>query len=351
MRILFLIICFICFCQFGYSQTGIKTNVNNDTILFSNDFFDQNKALELNLEFDIKTFTAEKSDEVYLPAILTYYIDDTVEISRSVKIKARGKVRKDYCYFPPFFLNIKNTDLLDDSLLSVHKVKVVSHCKNSNLYNNYILKEYLIYKIFNIISDYSFKVRLINIKYIDTGRENKTYTYFAFMIEPEKSLAERLKAYPLKMDKINYNQADTLFTTVMSIFQYMIGNTDFSITGRHNVKLFTLKDFTRQSLIPVPYDFDYSGFVNTPYAKPRPSHGIKSVTERYFYGLCRTDDVYNIVLDIYREKKDDIFSFINTCEYLDKKTRRYVISYLEDFYKEIENPKFIQKHLRTTCAY
>ena len=152
MRILFLIICFICFCQFGYSQTGIKTNANNDTILFSNDFFDQNKALELNLEFDIKTFTAEKSDEVYLPAILTYYIDDTVEISRSVKIKARGKVRKDYCYFPPYFLNIKNTDLLDDSLSSVHKVKVVSHCKNSNLYNNYILKEYLIYKIFNLDS-------------------------------------------------------------------------------------------------------------------------------------------------------------------------------------------------------
>lgn len=351
MRILFLIVCFICFSLFGYSQADINTNTNNDTILFPPDFFDQTEPLELTLEFDIKKFSSEKSDSVYLPANLSYFINEIEKIEKTARIKPRGEYRRNHCFFSPFWLNIKKTNLNNDYLSNVNKIKVVSHCRDSKTYSDFLIKEYLAYKIFNIITDYSFKVRLLKITYIDTGRKNKITTNWAFMIEPEDMLADRLKAYKLKIDKINYNQTDIMLTTVMSIFQYMIGNTDFSITGRHNVKLFTLKDFTKQSLIPVPYDFDYSGFVNTSYAKPRPSHGIKSVTERYFYGLCRTDDVYNIVLDIYREKKDDIFSFINTCEYLDKKTKRYVISYLEDFYKEIENPKFIQKHLRTTCAY
>ena len=321
----------------------------NDSILFSLDFFDKEEVIEITLEFDIKKFTTEKSDEDYLPTILTYYINDTVEIRESVKIKARGEFRRDYCYFPPFMLNVKKTDLYDDVFSEAYKIKVVSHCKNSKAYSNCLIKEYFGYKIFNIITDYSFKVRFINVRYIDIGRKNKITTNWAFMIEPEAMLAERLEAYPLKMNKINYRQADTLTTTIMSIFQYMIGNTDYSITGRHNVKLLTLKDHTKPALIPIPYDFDYSGMVYSEYAEPQSNVGIESVTDRCFYGMCRTDDVYNYVLELYREKKDEIFLFVNSFEYVDNKTRKYVIKYLEEFYKEIDKPNFIKNRLRITC--
>ncbi|NOQ27938.1 MAG: hypothetical protein GQ564_21455 [Bacteroidales bacterium] len=320
-----------------------------DSVLFTQGFFEDDDALDLTLKFDIKKFIDEKMDEIYLPASLSYKISDTIVINKQVRIKSRGIVRKDFCYFPPYFLNIKNTELPDNILSDIKKVKVVSHCKNSEVYNNYILKEYLVYKIFNIITDYSFKVRLLNVKYIDTGRKDKTVTYRAFMIEPEKLLAERLDALLINMDNFGYNQTDTAITTVMSLFQYMIGNTDYSITGRHNLKLITLKDHTKQSIIPIPYDFDFSGFANTHYAKPQSSISIENVTDRYFYGMCRTNDVYINAMNIFREKKEEIFSFILTCEYLDKKTMRQAINYLEEFYKELEKPKFIEDILRNTC--
>ena len=340
--------CFFIHNFFLFAQEKDSIPLHNP-VLFSSDFFDKETPLELTFEFDIKKFTTEKSDKDYLPTILSYYIDDTVEIRKSVKIRARGELRKRYCSFPPFLLNIKKTDLYDDHFSEAYKIKVVSHCKKSKAYSSYLIKEYLGYKIFNIITDYSFKVRFINVRYIDSGRKNKITTNWAFMIEPEVMLAERLEAYPLKMNKINYRQADTLTTTIMSIFQYMIGNTDYSIAGRHNVKLLTLKDHAKPALIPIPYDFDYSGMVYADYAIANYKINIQDVNERYFYGMCRTDDVYNTVLDLYQEKKDEIFLFVNSFEYLDKKTRKYVINYLEEFYKEIDNPNFIKNCLRPSC--
>ena len=349
MRILFLIVCFICFSLFGYSQADINTNTNNDTILFPPDFFDQTEPLELTLEFDIKKFSSEKSDSVYLQANLSYFINEIEKIEKTARIKPRGEYRRNHCFFSPFWLNIKKADLNNDYLSNVNKIKVVSHCRDSKTYSDFLIKEYLAYKIFNIITDYSFKVRLLKITYIDTGRKNKITTNWAFMIEPEDMLADRLKAYKLKIDKINYNQTDTMLTTVMSIFQYMIGNTDYSVAGRHNIKLLTLKDYTKPSLIPVPYDFDFSGLVNTHYARPQPSLGTESVTERYFYGMCRSDQLYNQVLNLFAEKKDEIFILIESFEHIDKKSRKYVLNYLEDFYIEIENPRFVKNHLRSTC--
>jgi hypothetical protein len=334
---------------FSVTQNKLLYAQDTDSVLFTKDFFEEDIALDLTLKFDIKKFIDDKMDELYVPAYLSYKINDTIVINKQVRIKSRGVVRKDFCYFPPYFLNIKNTELPDNLLSNINKVKVVSHCKNSEVYNNYLLKEYLVYRIFNIITDYSFKVRLLNVKYIDTGRKDKAFTYRAFMIEPEELLAERLDALVLNMDNFRYSQTDSVITTVMSLFQYMIGNTDYSITGRHNLKLITLKDHTKQSIIPVPYDFDFSGFVNTHYAKPQSSIRIENVTDRYFYGMCRTDDVYLDAINIFQEKKEEIFSFILTCEYLDMKTIRQSVNYLEEFYKELEKPKFIENKLRITC--
>lgn len=321
-----------------------------DSVLFTNDFFDNDSVLQLTLKFDIKKFMNKKLDEEYLPATLSYFKSDTIEIKKQVRIKSRGIVRKKICYFPPYFINIKNTGLQNNLFSDLNKVKVVSHCKSTEVYTNYLLKEYLAYKIFNIITDYSFKVRLLNIKYIDEGRKNKTFTYKAFMIEPEQLLAERLGLYSLDIDRFNYSQTDSVLTAAMSLFQYMIGNVDFSINGRHNIKMLITKDFKNQKLIPIPYDFDYSGLVNAHYAIPDEKLNIVNVTERFYRGLCRSDYLYDLVLDIYREKKDEIYVFIESFEYIDQKTRKDVLIYLDEFYDEIDKPEFKTKKIRATCG-
>jgi len=321
----------------------------NDTILFSSDFFDQNTTIEFELEFDIKSFTNKLDTSEYFPATITYKINDTSEIRKSLKVNSRGIYRKKFCNFPPLLLNFKKSEIIDDLPSDVDKIKVVTHCIHSKEFENYLLKEYIAYKLYNIITDYSFKVRLAKIKYIDTGRENKEYTEWAFLIEPENMLAERLNAYPIKMDRMSHNYLDTLNATIMVFFQYMIGNTDFSLTGRHNIKLIKLKDFTKPAIIPIPYDFDFSGLVNSYYALPTEDLGIKKVTERHYRGICRSDDVYIQSIGLFTEKKSEIFSYILSCDFLDKKTKKYVISFIEEFYNEISKPDFIEKKVKTTC--
>ncbi|MBI9054346.1 MAG: hypothetical protein JEY96_11050 [Bacteroidales bacterium] len=339
------IIILILICKIGVAQTEINT----DSILFTTDIFDKEQALEVALEFDISEFIDQKLTKQYVPAILSYYIADSVNIRDSVRLKSRGIFRLKKCLFPPYWINIKNANHSVDSNLKVNKIKVVSHCKASKMHENYLLKEFVAYKVFNIITDYSFKVRLLKINYLDTGKERKERTNWAFMIEPEEVLAERLEAYPLKLEKVSYSQTDTLNTTILSFFQYMIGNLDYSMVGRHNIKLVTLKDHKKTAIIPIPYDFDYTGIVDAYYAKPQPIFELASITERYFFGMCRSNEVYNSVIQIYNEKEEEIYSYISSCDFLDKKTKKYVLSYIQDFYKEMNRSDFIKNYLRTTC--
>ena len=322
---------------------------DTDTTLFPANFFDQADPLEITLAFDIKKYKKEKSDEEYLPAKLTYTSNTGVPVERDVRVRARGEYRRNYCFLPPYWINIKKSDISNDHLADVKKIKVVSHCKDANVYRGYLIKEYLAYKIYNIITDYSFKVRLLKVNYIDTGRKNKSSTEMAFMLEPEDLLSERLEAYPLEMDKLKYSQTDSMLTTTMSVFQFMIGNTDYSVTGRHNLKLLTLKDYTKPSVIPIPYDFDFSGLVNTNYALPSPKISITKVTERYFYGMCRSDRLYGEILELFVLKKDEIFALVENFEYISKKNKKYILSYLSEFYAMIEKDSFVEKYFRTTC--
>ena len=336
----YLDVIFLVFAEYLYSQNTEE----KDSIFISNDFFNTEDIIEFDLIFDVKEFTKEKSDSIYLPAVLRYN-----NIENTVRVRSRGIYRNNYCSFPPLMLNLKGTNITDGIYKEENKYKIVTHCKKSKQNNNYLFKEYVAYKLWNIISDYGFNVRLARINYINVFDENDISTNWAFIIEPEEVLAERLGVYPLKRDNMRYSQADSIQTTIMSVFQYMIGNTDYSIGGRHNIKLLVSKDHTKPGFIPVPYDFDFAGIVNAYYARPNPDLPIKSVTDRLYYGMCRSDRLYNEVLDMFREKKAEMYTYIYSCDFLDKKTSKYLISYLDEFYKQIDKRRFIELHFRTTC--
>ena len=202
--------------------------------------------------------------------------------------------------------------------------------------------------MYNIISPYSFRVRLVRIKYIDTGRENKEYVNWAFLIEPEDIMVKRLGAFPFKQDRFGISLTEAYNTDLMSIFQYMIGNSDYSITGRHNLKLIIKNEDLQQQIIPIPYDFDYSGLINAQYAVPGEELGIKSVTDRYYLGLCRNEEQYDTVIDYMFERKEEILDLFISCEYLSNNANKSAIAYLEEFYKMAESDR-LKKYIRMTC--
>ena len=183
-------------------------------------------------------------------------------------------------------------------------------------------------------------------KYIDTGRKNKETNNWAFMIEPENLMAERHNALPLKTDNISGKQTDSFLTDIVGIFQYMIGNTDWSISKLHNVKLIALENGT---IIPVPYDFDYSGFVDTKYSVPNEELGLSNVTERLFRGYCRIPGSYENSIEIFNAHKEDIYSEISDLELLDEKHKKPLIKYMDDFYKIVNDPKLLKRKIYDAC--
>jgi hypothetical protein len=334
------------FCSGQEPQTAIAYA---DSVEISTDIFAEDTPGEITLTFNLKQYQKKKYTDEYLPAQLVVGFSDSVSVKHDVRVKARGNNRRERCTLPPLWLNIKKADLPNETLKGTKKMKLVTHCANAKAYEPYILKEYLAYKIYNIISPNSFRVRLIRIKYIDTGRKHKETNAFAFLIEPETMMAERLRLLPLKYDKISIKVTDTAATDIMALFQYMIGNSDYSVTGRHNVKLLTNTNPFNRITIPVPYDFDYTGLVNAHYAVPGENLGIKSVTERYYLGACRPSGQHQTTIDYFFEKKDEIFELVKDFEYLSEKDREAVVYYLETFFNDAATKYFIGSSLESTC--
>lgn len=305
--------------------------------------------VDLNLEFNIKEFQRSKNKGDYMPAILSFTTSDSVLVEKKIKLKARGNFRRKHCSFPPFWINIKKRDLSDTSLHNYKKLKIVTHCQNSGSYPEYVLKEYLAYQMYNIITDYSFRTSLLRVNYIDSGRKSKKTSTWAILIEPEEMLADRLDSYPMKIDHVGLKHTDSLQTDIMALYQFMIGNADYSISGRHNIKLINIKDFNRPAPLPIPYDFDYCGFINTSYAVPSENLNIESVRERYFLGACRSDEDYQKALQVFIDKKPEIISLIENFEFLSARSKSEAIAYIESFYSKLNQKNFFDHYIRSTC--
>lgn len=348
MKHLLLLLCFICPALL-YSQDDPVPEAVGDTFDTHVDLFEGGAPLDMTLTFDMKKYQREKYKEEYIPVDLFLQVNDTFAVAKDVRIKSRGQFRKSHCIFAPFWLNIRKANVANVHLQEVVKMKVVTHCKGSDAYQDYVLTEYLAYQIYNILSPQSFRARLIRMKYVDTGRKNKETLGWSFMIEPEKLLAERFDAMVIKKDNIGMVFTRQNEMLLASLFMYMIGNADYSVAGRHNLKLLGMPGFAIEGYTPVPYDFDYSGMVDAYYAVPGESLGISSVTERYFLGPCADEKAYLDVIQYMKEQKEEIMEMLHTFPYIDEKERSRVIAYIEGFYIETEDPRFIDSKLKSTC--
>lgn len=321
-----------------------------DSIRISQDIFEVETPARITLKLDIKAFAKKKYDDEYQKAELSYeFKEQGVTITNEVRIKARGNSRKKRCFFPPIKLNISKADVKNKYLEDTKTIKLVTHCKQSLTYETYILKEYLVYKLYNVITPNSFRVRLLEVDYVDTGKKGKNVDTWAFLIEPEGMLAERLDMFNIKNNELSQKYMEPEDMVRVSLFNYMIGNTDFSVNGRHNLKVLQPNDVTQPLGIPVPYDFDYSGLVNATYAVPYEGLGIKSVKERYYVGLCQNEASFESILKEFLNKKEQLLKVVEDFQYLEPRDKKYVINYLNEFFEEAKRPSFISNHIKSTC--
>lgn len=335
------------------SVTGQKDTIDMhygmaDPLHRASGLFDSEELIELTLQFDISTFQKKKSADEYLPALLTCHLNENDSVNNTIMLRARGNTRKTICSFPPIRLNFKKSDSPDDEFAGIDKLKMVTHCDPGN--QDYTLKEYLAYKLYNVLTDYSYKVRLARIKYVNTARKNKAFTEYAFFIEPAEMLCKRLNAVEVENIKLTQRNILPEVMDQMAIFNYMIGNTDWSVPIYHNITVLyqALGENSNLGII-IPYDFDYSGLINTSYALPYEGMRIKSVLERQYLGICRSRDVYSTRLKVFPEKKEEFIRVIKEFPYMKEKTKKEMISYLETFFREMDKPNIILQKFLADC--
>lgn len=333
----------------SFTSRGQVIDKNNDSIVVSQGIFDSYDPLHCSLTFDIRKFRKEKFEDKKIPAVLIFHKNDSVSIQKDIYIQARGESRKTICYFPPIKLKLKNTSFDDPYLDRVKYQKLVTHCKSSKNHDQFLFKEYLVYKLYNVFTDKSFRVQLMKMNYIDSEDKVKTIERYAFLIEDSKVLADRNNCLLIKPDNLGMMHIEKSSMMLLSLFQFMIGNVDWSIARLHNIKLIKSNDFSQELPYTVPYDFDYAGFVDAGYAVNVLNPEISSVKTRMFVGVCFSEEEYLEMAQEFISHKNEIYTIINDFEKLESKHKKEVISYIDKFYKLIEKESFYNKYILPLC--
>lgn len=309
--------------------------------------FNAKSILPIDLNFSINDIKKETNDSTYIASVISYLEQDGAKETLDVQLRVRGNFRLNNCYFPPLKMKIEK-DVRKGTLFEENKkIKIVLPCKMQKNGNDYIVKEFMAYQLYEIISPYHFKTRRVDITLKDDTEKNpKTYNLKGIFIEDDEIVAKRHDGKVLERSIHALNQ-DDLTSVQNAFFQYMIGNTDFSTAIQHNEKLL----YVNNMIVPLPYDFDMSGLVNASYSVVSEINGeslpISSVLERYYRGFKRNPEILEQVRNEFIANEDELMQIVNALqsdfEYPKEfeRTREYIFK----FFDIIKNDKKYQSKI------
>jgi hypothetical protein len=319
--------------------------------------FQSDEILEVSITAPMKTLLGERPNDQYLRGLLSYTEADGSVVDFDIGIRTRGNFRRQrkVCPFPPLRINLKKSETKETLFHKQDKLKLVAHCRdNSERYEQNLFKEFLAYRILNTLTDISYRVRLARITYRDSEQKYDDRLGYAFFIEHKKRMSQRLDLPVISTKQISVSALDGAYSDLTSLFQFMIGNTDFSpIAGPegenccHNSTLF---GHDGEPIYSVPYDFDMSGLVNAPYADPDPRFPIKRVTQRLYRGRCEYNVHLEASIQLFEDKRDAIYQLFEEWPELEKSTIKSVTKFIDQFYYVISTPKKLQREIISKCV-
>ena len=317
--------------------------------------FQSTEILDVRIVAPLTTLLADRPDDEELPATLQYEDSAGQAVEFDIKIRTRGhfRRRKDVCPFPPIRLNFKASETKGTLFHKQDKVKLVTHCKSFAKYEQVILREYTAYRILNVMTDASFRVRLLRITY--EGSEDKTLDSVShgFIIEHRDRLAKRLEKDYLELPSTTIEALDPAHTNLVSMYHYLIGNTDFSpIKGMegtaccHNHVIFGNDG---EPLWSVPYDFDQAGLVNAPHAAPNKRFNLRDVKQRLYRGRCARNDQLAGSIAQYINKREEIMAIVREVDDATDRSEKTMAKYVDKFYDTISSERRVNSKLVKKC--
>ena len=298
-------------------------------------FIDQ-KPLKIKLNYSNNNLNKNTNDSTLMKTKL-FFIQENKNKEIDISVRARGNFRRKHCYFTPVKIKIKKRDASNTIFSDNRTLKLVLPCKNDKDKNDNILKEFIAYKIYEIISPFYFKTRRLEINYTDQKRKNqKNFNLIGFFIEDDDKVAKRFDSKIIKR-KISPLAMDDFNSVNLSFFNFLIGNTDFSSAHQHNGKLL----FYEKKIIPIPYDFDLTGWVKPKYGSGITNRLGYSFEERNYIGFKREKSIYSKVRNHYLTLKEKILKTVELyeSEFEYKKSYYLMMNYLGEFYEILENDK------------
>ena len=334
----FLILCLSVSQVHGQNDTASVKVQKSDTSKKDVSLFSSDEILNVSIYLDLSAYSKKPSKGDAFDADMTMHFSETDTLNKKIIIKYRGISRYDICSFPPMQINFKKS--LHSDSMKIKKLKLVTHCQPGSSTDEYVLREYLVYKLFNVLTDTSFRVRLLRVSYIDSKGKKKTITKYGIFIEPLDMVAKRTNSIIVKSAALHQKHIHPYVMDRLAIFNYMVSTWDWSIAGQHNVAVIKpLAQKMGDLGIAIPYDFDLTGVVNAEYAIPPPHLGIENIREPIFSGPCRTREVYMQDLKIFSDSKEEFYAVINDFPHLDQRSKKDITGFLDTFFDQLQKPK------------
>jgi hypothetical protein len=311
--------------------------------------FRSEEPLSITFTTNVKQIKKDKqADAPWRTATISYTDSAGKPVTITGKVKTRGIWRLKHCDYPPLRLNLAEKSTKGTIFDDLGEPKIVTFCRNTDQYEQWVLQEAQLYRVYQQLTPISHKMRLLRVTYTDSATGKVEATRYSFIIEDPKQVADRAGGGILKVKGAQPEDLDPEQTAIAFLFQYFIGNTDFSFSGLHNGEIVALRDGRN---MPIPYDFDFAGVINANYAAPDPSLSIKTVRERLFRGYCAHASAYPAAFNLFRSKRAAIEGL-----YADPIGKliwngalKGSLAYFSDFYNEIKTDESGRKKIVADC--
>ncbi len=349
---MFLHVCLLLLIAAALCSTSIADDRTASSPLFADE-----DTLAITIEGPVSTMVKERSNDEYYEGLLQYRDADGTEHTFDLQFRTRGNFRRraSTCRFPPVRLNLKRKQVEGTLFDGQNILKLVTHCRQgTDRYEQYVLKDQLAYRILNLHTPASFRTRLLRINWVDTDKDSSASEHYGFVIEHRDELAARNELTYFDQPRAAYSQLNAEQAALAAIFEYMVGNTDFSMIAAaegedccHNGELY---DSKANELVFVPYDFDMSGIVDAPYAVANPRFKLRDVTSRLYRGRCVFNEHLDAAVQRYLARQADVMALVDQQEGLTDRHRRKVREFLERFYAVLADPAKVESELKKDCV-
>ena len=315
----------------------------------SSKFWESKTPFELTLTTNLKQINSDTGDPGPWRSATVSYLNGAEVKTHPARIRTRGRSRLKICdRFPPIWVDFVKEDVKGTDFQRLNRFKLVSPCKYAPDYERYVIGEYNVYRIHELFTPISHRTRLIKLTVKDSASGKEAFSKYAFALEDVDELAERVGGQKLAVAGLIASDLDPRQTALMGMLAYMVANTDFSFSARHNLEFINMQG----KIYPIIFDYDQAGVINTAYAIPDPSLGIQRVTDRVYRGLCVPVDTLKAVIADIKAKRPEIEALYkdDVAKLMGGTMSNYGLRFLGGFFADIENERKVQREIIEKCA-